>query len=231
MQHNNTFGLTKVNKIVTLKSISSLKASKNIIPDAKLSFCKMSMVKNTFIPLMTKYQWSVKTINAFAQLFTQLELHPYCQREFGKQALITYQAQVRHEWHNQLKLGSAFNIGIINEDLLHGIYKELLNKAQLQGQCLLFYLLLWVPVDHLLVPFLVSPSLWSLDSFHHAPCTLQHASCTVTWTLMTYILSLMPWAANTAASCSWQPDCDRRPGLAAYPQKAGQRPVLLQKCQ
>ena len=130
-QHDDTFGLTKVDDIVTLKSVSSLKASKNVIPDSELSFRQMSMAKNTFIPLMTKYQWSARAITAFAQLFTQLELHPYRQREFGERALITYQARVRREWHDQLKLGSAFNVGIINEDLLHGIFKELVDNAQI----------------------------------------------------------------------------------------------------
>ena len=129
-QHDDTFGLTKVDDIVTLKSVSSLKASKNIIPNSELSFRQMSMAKNAFIPLMTKYHWSVKAITAFAQLFTQLELHPYRQQEFGERALITFQVRVRREWHDQLKLGTAFNVGKINEYLLHGIYKELLDKAQ-----------------------------------------------------------------------------------------------------
>ena len=83
-QHDDTFGLTKVDDIVTLKSISSLKASRNVIPDAELSFRQMSMAKNTFLPLMTKYQWSAKSVAAFAQLYTQLELHHYRQREFGE---------------------------------------------------------------------------------------------------------------------------------------------------
>ncbi|KAF8797793.1 hypothetical protein BYT27DRAFT_7124586 [Phlegmacium glaucopus] len=130
-QNDDTFGLAKIDNMVALKSVSSLKALKNVIPDNELSFRQMSMAKNAFIPLMTKYQWSEKAINAFAQFFTQLELHPYRQRDFGEQALIIYQAQVRHEWHDQLKLGSAFNIGIINEDLLQSIYKEILDKAQL----------------------------------------------------------------------------------------------------
>ncbi|KAF8802694.1 hypothetical protein BYT27DRAFT_7111840 [Phlegmacium glaucopus] len=130
-QSDDAFGLTKVDDMVTLKSVSSLKASKNVVPDTELSFRQVSMAKNAFIPLMTKYQWSEKAINAFAQLFTQLELHPYRQREFGERALIIYQARVRREWHDQLKLGSAFNIGILNEDLLQSIYKELLDKAQL----------------------------------------------------------------------------------------------------
>ncbi|KAF8798396.1 hypothetical protein BYT27DRAFT_7151212, partial [Phlegmacium glaucopus] len=130
-QNDDTFGLTKVDDMVTLKSVSSLKASRSVVPDAELSFRQMSMAKNTFIPLMTKHQWSDKAINAFAQFFTQLELHPYRQREFGERALILYQARVRREWHDQLKLGSAFNIGIVNEDLLQSIYKEILDKAQI----------------------------------------------------------------------------------------------------
>ncbi|KAF8817296.1 hypothetical protein BYT27DRAFT_7247519 [Phlegmacium glaucopus] len=130
-QNDDTFGLTKVDDMVTLKSVSSLKASRNVIPDNELSFHQVSMAKNTFIQLITKYQWSEKAINAFAQIFTQLELHPYRQREFGERALIIYQARVRREWHDQLKLGSAFNIGIINEDLLQSIYKEILDKVQL----------------------------------------------------------------------------------------------------
>ncbi|KAF8809688.1 hypothetical protein BYT27DRAFT_7209973 [Phlegmacium glaucopus] len=130
-QNDDTFGLTKVDDMVTLKSLSSLKASKNVIPDNELSFRQMSMAKNNLIQLMTKHQWSEKAINAFAQIFTQLELHPYRQREFGERALIIYQARVRREWHDQLRLGSAFNIGIINKDLLQSIYKEILDKAQL----------------------------------------------------------------------------------------------------
>jgi hypothetical protein len=132
-QHDDTFGLTKVDDMVTLKSISSLKASKNVIPDAELSFRQVSMAKNALIPLMTKYQWTEKSIHAFAQLFTQLELHPFRQREFGERALIIYQARVRREWHDQLKMGTAFNIGTINDDLLQSIYKELLDKAQIQS--------------------------------------------------------------------------------------------------
>ena len=129
-QYDDAFGLTKVDDMVALKSVSSLKASKNVVPDAELSFRQMSMAKNAFIPLMSKHHWSDKAINAFAQLFTQLEMHPLRQREFGERALITYQARVRREWHDQLKLGSAFNVGLINEDLLQSIYKELLDKAQ-----------------------------------------------------------------------------------------------------
>ena len=132
-QLDDAFGLTRVDDMVALKSVSSIKASKNVVHDADLTFRQMSMAKNALIPLMTKYQWPDKAITSFAQLFTQLELHPFRQREYGERALITYQARVRREWHDQLKLGSAFNIGRTNEDLLQSIYRELLDKAQLSS--------------------------------------------------------------------------------------------------
>ena len=36
-QYDDAFGLTKVDDVVALKSVSSLKASKNVVPDAELS--------------------------------------------------------------------------------------------------------------------------------------------------------------------------------------------------
>ena len=190
-QNDDTFGLTKVDNVVTLKSVSALKASKNIVPDAELSFRQMSMAKNAFIPLMTKYRWSDKSINAFAQLFTKLELHPFRQQELGERVLITYQARVRREWHDWLKLGTAFNIGVINEDLLNGIYRELIDNAQLLS---ISEVSGPPPVLHEpgLTLFSLTPSSFSLPSpacctpcimqhatrtlclLHHAPCTMHH---------------------------------------------------------
>src|SRR5277367_457918 len=187
-QHDDAFGLAKVDDMVTLKSSSSIKASKNVIPDAELSFRQMSMAKNAFIPLMAKYQWSQKAITAFAQLFTQLELHPLRQREYGERALITYQARVRREWHDQLKLGPAFNIGVINEDLVQSIYRELLDQAQLRSLnevspsnllCLVFanrLAHLSFFLYHLCTPH-NAPRTLHQRTMHHAPCT-SHAPCT-----------------------------------------------------
>lgn len=132
-QNDDTFGLAKLNDIVTLKSLASIKASKNVIHDAELSFCQLSMAKNCLIPLMAKYQWPEKVIKSFVQLFTNLEMHPYRQREHGERALLVYQARVRREWHDQCKLGTPFNIGGFNEELLQSIYREILDRAQLNS--------------------------------------------------------------------------------------------------
>lgn len=132
-QNDDVFGITKVDDMISLRSVSALKASKNVVPDAQLSFRQVSMAKNTFIPLLNKYRWPEKAINGLAQFFTQLEMHPYRQRELGERALVVYQARVRRDWHDRLKQGMGYNIGIINEDLLQSIYRDLLDEAQLQA--------------------------------------------------------------------------------------------------
>src|SRR5271156_4993890 len=179
-QHDDAFGLAKVDNMVTLKSFSSIRASKNVIPDAELSFRQMPMAKNALIPLMAKYQWSEKAITAFTQLFTQLELHPLRQREFGERALISYQAKVRREWHDQLKLGSVFNIGVINENLLQSTYRELLDQAQLlslnEVSLPLFRCLLYSLTVSPIFPFPFSLIICAHLTTNRAPCT--DAPCT-----------------------------------------------------
>ena len=48
-QDDGTFGLSKTDSMVTLKLVSSLKASKNVVSDTELSFWQMSMAKNVLI--------------------------------------------------------------------------------------------------------------------------------------------------------------------------------------
>ena len=132
-QNDNAFGPSKTDGLVSLKSVSSLKASRNIVPDAKLSFQQMSMAKNALIPLMNKYEWTDKAIQVFAQFWTQLEVHTFRQWEYREKALLVYQAHIHQEWHDQMKLGKGFNISVMNEDLLHSIYREILDKTQLNS--------------------------------------------------------------------------------------------------
>ena len=93
-QNDDTFGLSKMDGMVTLKSVLSLKALKNIVPDTELTFRQMSMAKNTLIPSMSRYEWTEKAIQVFAQFWTQLEVHPFQQWEHGERVLLVYQAHV-----------------------------------------------------------------------------------------------------------------------------------------
>ena len=62
-----------------------------------------------------------------------LEVHHYRQWPYGEHALLIYQAHVRRDWHDQLKLGSGFNIAIVNETLLQSIHREIMDKKQAEA--------------------------------------------------------------------------------------------------
>ena len=183
-QQDDAFGLAKVDNMVTLKPFSSLRASKNVIPDAELNFRQMSMAKNTLIPLMTKFNWSEKAITAFARLFTELEINPLRQLEFGERTLIIYQARARREWHDRLRAGKTFNIGVINDTLLQSTYRELLNKAHVlsinEVSLLSCFPYLFALANHFArffspFPFFGSHDMLLASPFRTVTCTMQHA--------------------------------------------------------
>ena len=129
-QNEDTFGLTKVDDMVSFRPVSALKASGNVVQDTKLSWCQMEIAKMTLIQQITKCGWAQKAITALTQFFMNLKVHHYQQWAYGEHALLTYQARVRHDWHDQLKWGNGFNIAIINEMLLQSIHWEIMDKKQ-----------------------------------------------------------------------------------------------------
>jgi hypothetical protein len=106
--NEDTFGLTKVDDVVSFRPVSALKASKNVIQDIDLTWRQMEIAKTTLIQHVTKHGWAEKAITALAQFFMNLEVHHYRQRAYGEHALLVYQARVRRNWHDQLKLGGGF---------------------------------------------------------------------------------------------------------------------------
>lgn len=132
-QNEDTYGLTKVDEMVSLRPVSALRASKNAIQDVDLTWRQMAIAKTTLIKQLTKYRWPERNIMALAQFFMNLEVHEYRQRPFGEQALLVYQARVRREWHDSLKQNQGFNLANINETLLQTIYQEILNKKQVES--------------------------------------------------------------------------------------------------
>ena len=132
-QNEDSFGLTKVDDMVSFRPVSALKASRNVVQDANLSWRQMEIAKTTLIQHITKCGWAQKVVTTLAQFFMNLEVHHYCQRAYGEHALLTYQARVRRDWHDQLKLGNGFNIAIINETLLQSIHREIMDKKQAEA--------------------------------------------------------------------------------------------------
>jgi hypothetical protein len=132
-QNEDTFGLTKVDDMVSFRPVSALKASKNVIQDIDLTWRQMEIAKTTLIQQITKSGWAEKAVTTLAQFFMSLEVHHYRQRAYGEHALLVYQARVRRNWHDQLKLGSSFNIAIINETLLQSIHREIMDRKQAES--------------------------------------------------------------------------------------------------
>jgi len=132
-QNEDTFGLTKVDDVVSFRLVSALKASRNVVQDVDLTWRQMEIAKTTLIQHITKCGWAEKAITALAQFFMNLEVHHYRQRAYGEHALLVYQARVRRNWHDQLKQGGGFNIAIINDTLLQSIHREIMDKKQAES--------------------------------------------------------------------------------------------------
>ena len=132
-QNEDLFRLTKVDNMVSFRPVSALKASKSVVQDADLLWHQMEIAKTMLIQNITKCGWAQKAVTTLAQFFMTLEVHHYRQWAYREHTLLTYQACVQWDWHNQLKLGNSFNIAIINETLLQAIHCEIMDKKQAEA--------------------------------------------------------------------------------------------------
>ena len=88
------FAFSKVNDLVTLRPISAFKASSKVIPDDKLSWCKMSIAKINLLQCMEETGRPKDHILTLATFYLNLKNHPKCQELDGNVVLLAYQAQV-----------------------------------------------------------------------------------------------------------------------------------------
>lgn len=78
-QNKDSFGLTKVDDVVSFRPVSALRASKSVVQDLDLTWQQMEITKTTLIQHITKCEWPEKAITMLAQFFTNLEVHHYHQ--------------------------------------------------------------------------------------------------------------------------------------------------------
>jgi len=129
------FAFSKVNDLVSLRPISAFKASSKVIQDDKLSWREMSIAKINLLQCMEETGWPKDHIVTLTTFYLNLENHPKCQEPDGDTVLLAYQAQVRHEWHIQLKNTTgepAFDISFINDDLVKKIGVKMWNTTKTQ---------------------------------------------------------------------------------------------------
>jgi len=117
---NETLAITQAAEgNMTVRAANSLTASKNAKLDHCLIYAEYMFAKNHFLTAIENVKWGNEALDAFNWFFHNLDNHQLREEgDCGERALLHYASQVRLDWHDKLMLGKAYNIGIINEELL-----------------------------------------------------------------------------------------------------------------
>ncbi|KIK92588.1 hypothetical protein PAXRUDRAFT_13152 [Paxillus rubicundulus Ve08.2h10] len=124
-----TFRISKVDDILMLRSVTAVKASHNSVEDHNLSFEAFLQAKNNLLFYAKKASWPGKHLDALAEFFWNVETHPMCSNPNGNSMVLTYALRVHCSWHDNLRASKAFNIAIINDELMKNIGWEINAKA------------------------------------------------------------------------------------------------------
>jgi hypothetical protein len=120
---DNTFSILNTKSGLALQPIKASKASRNAIPDERLSWEQIMMARHTMIATANRVGWIKKLTLAIAQLYINLE--GLKAAGYNPRALILYHTVVRRQWHEALNgRGNSFNIGIINEELYNRLENQ-----------------------------------------------------------------------------------------------------------
>ncbi|KIK77233.1 hypothetical protein PAXRUDRAFT_17639 [Paxillus rubicundulus Ve08.2h10] len=71
-----TFGISKVDDILTMRLVAALKQSHNVVNGCDLPISDFFRAKNSFLVHVEHAGWLKKHINALAEIFWHLENHP-----------------------------------------------------------------------------------------------------------------------------------------------------------
>ncbi|KIK77959.1 hypothetical protein PAXRUDRAFT_17153 [Paxillus rubicundulus Ve08.2h10] len=127
--YDNTFGISKINEVFTLKSVVAIKASHNWIKDHELTFKAFLQAKNNFLYYAKTALWLPKHLNTLANFFWNVETHPMHPNPNSNATILAYASRVFHSWHDGLKTNKAFNISIINGDWMKNISWEIIVRV------------------------------------------------------------------------------------------------------
>ncbi|EFI28267.1 hypothetical protein CC1G_14291 [Coprinopsis cinerea okayama7 len=125
-------GITQVNGELALQPLSTLKPLKGIREDSELSWSEVNQARHVMIKQMIKLGetiWQAEVVDSFIEMYEALDAHGIREEDHGDEAVAEYQANVRREWHDTLETtGGAWNIGLINEKLLHTIRQQIVTR-------------------------------------------------------------------------------------------------------
>ncbi|KIK82347.1 hypothetical protein PAXRUDRAFT_153897, partial [Paxillus rubicundulus Ve08.2h10] len=114
-----TFGIAKVDDILTMRPVAALKQSCNIVNNCDLPISDFFRAKNSFLVHIEHMNWPKRHINALVEFFWHLENHLIRNCRHGNTVMLLYAHHVHRSWHDNLKHGTDFNISKVNDTLMN----------------------------------------------------------------------------------------------------------------
>ncbi|KAH7917392.1 hypothetical protein BV22DRAFT_1026403, partial [Leucogyrophana mollusca] len=128
---DDSYGFTKVEQILTLKSVASSRASKNAVQDKDLTWRQFDLGNDGLLNHACKAGWRPEHLQALSTFFVSISTSELRTRPLGEETLLLYQDRVRREWHDSLKMDDdPFNIALLSETLLRSIGDEVHDAAR-----------------------------------------------------------------------------------------------------
>jgi len=93
-QPMDTFGMMNVDGSLAFRPVASVRTSRNVVPDVKLSWEAFMMAKGLYLSTFTK-DWSKKAHEIMTSFFVGLEMNPMARKPRGTRSLLAYQAKTR----------------------------------------------------------------------------------------------------------------------------------------
>ena len=89
------FSLAKSEDGLVLRLVTMAKPLQNVVLDRKLSWSQFGVAKNNYLHQIAKLKWPPKHIEALTTYFFNLEIHDYCNKSRGDEALLSYACHSR----------------------------------------------------------------------------------------------------------------------------------------
>jgi hypothetical protein len=121
------FGRTANNQL-TVESGPSSSTHKNMLRDEELSYRNFSLGWHRYVKELDHAGWDPLHVHSITQFFYGLETHSLREQEYGDKIIQIYADRYRVEWFDMLGKPGAFNLALINEELLHKVTNEYLMK-------------------------------------------------------------------------------------------------------
>ncbi|KAG9318638.1 hypothetical protein JVU11DRAFT_731 [Chiua virens] len=183
-QADDTFGISKLDDHLTVRSIASVRASKNVVPDSDLSFSDFIHARNGFLNYAKKANWPNDNLNALAKFFWYIENHPRLKLPLGEKTVLTYAARVRLDWHREIKAtNKPYDISLINHQLMSTISDEIRILDEERTKNLVrSFLTPSLPLLTFVPPFLIQsghgyPLAKPVQPLPHPPPAQPHPTC------------------------------------------------------